>query len=56
MEDGTVINDFPGLIDNIDPRDIPPGSADVQTNAACVKMGELQVRLGVRDVTFEADV
>lgn len=56
MEEGTIINDFPGLIDNIDARDEPAGGADVQVNAASLKMGELQVRLGIKDVTFEADV
>jgi hypothetical protein len=51
-----VVNDFPGMVDNIDPRDLPPGAAEIQLNATSVKMGELQIRLGLRDITFEGDV
>lgn len=45
--------DFPGLIDNIDQRDIPPGAADVQVNICCIVLGELSVRLGYREVSFD---
>lgn len=49
-----TITDFPGLVNNIDRRDIPPGAAEVQVNATCVKVGELQVRLGLRELTFDS--
>jgi len=45
--------DFPGMIDNLDRIDLPPGAADEQINATCVVVGELQVRLGYRPVVFE---
>jgi hypothetical protein len=47
------LRDFVGLIDNVDPRDIPPGAADDQVNAACLVMGELTVRAGYREVLFD---
>lgn len=50
------IVDFAGMIDNVDPRDLPPGAAQLQINAVSLKMGELQVRRGLKDVTFEAEV
>lgn len=45
--------DFPGMIDNMDKLDIPPGAADEQVNACCINVGELTVRMGMRAVTFE---
>ena len=48
-----VARDFPGLIDNIDQRDIPPGAADTQVNICCIILGELSVRLGYREVSFD---
>ena len=48
-----LCKDFPGLMDNIDPRDIPPGAADDQVNICCIVMGELSVRLGYREVTYD---
>ena len=47
------LKDFPGLIDNVDPRDIPPGAADDQVNACSIVMGELTVRAGYREVLFD---
>jgi hypothetical protein len=44
--------DFPGIKD-IDPRDLQPGEAEQQTNAASLIMGELTIRQGYRQVTFE---
>ena len=51
--DAVEMQDFPGLIDNMDPLQIPPGAADQQVNACCIVMGELQVRLGYREVQFD---
>jgi len=48
-----VARDFPGLIDNIDQRDIPPGATDDQVNACCIILGELSIRLGYREVVFD---
>lgn len=47
--------DFPGLLTNVDPRDLPAGAAEEQLNATCVVIGELRVRLGVREVSFDED-
>jgi hypothetical protein len=50
-----VVKDFPGLMDNVDPHDIPPGAAEVQINACSFVTGELRVRLGLKTVKFEND-
>ena len=44
--------DFPGVMD-VDPRDLTPGAAEEQTNACSIIQGELTVRRGYREVTFE---
>lgn len=48
-----LIMDFPGLMTNVDPRDLPTGAAEEQTNLTCIVTGELRQRLGMREVTFE---
>ncbi len=50
-----VMMDFPGMFTNIDPRDLPDGGAEEQVNATSVRLGELSVRLGIREVTFQED-
>jgi len=47
------LSDFPGFIDNIDPRDVPDGAAELQVNACSIIMGELTIRRGLQEVTFE---
>jgi hypothetical protein len=49
------ILDFAGLVTRPDPNDIQPGQARIQVNASCITPGELRVRPGVREVTFEDD-
>lgn len=48
------IRDFPGLVANADPDDIPPGSGVKQTNVTAIIPGELSTRLGYRTVSFES--
>ena len=45
--------DFTGLNDNQDPRDIDPGTAQRQENLCCIKQGQITVRHGFTQVTFE---
>lgn len=47
------IREFPGLVNNVDKLDIPPGAAIVQTNITCVEEAELNTRGGYRIVSFE---
>ena len=47
--------DFPGLLTNVDSRDLPAGAAEEQLNATCVTLGELRIRLGIREVVFDED-
>jgi hypothetical protein len=49
------IRDFPGLGTAIDPEDLPPGSATIQTNATCEVSGELRVRSGYSVINFEEE-
>jgi hypothetical protein len=48
-----TIVDFPGIMMNVDPRDFPEGASEDQVNAASIKVGELNVRHGIRAVVFE---
>lgn len=47
------IRDFPGLMLNVDPDDMPPGAAAEQVNMASSRIGELELRPGYRPVNFE---
>lgn len=47
------IRDFPGLITNADPNDIPPGAACEQVNVTATIFGQLRPRGGYRVVKFE---
>lgn len=38
---------------NYDPKDLPPGLSKIQINVNGYRRGELQVRRGLREVTFE---
>jgi hypothetical protein len=49
-----VSTDFPGILTNVDPRDLPPGAAEEQINMLSIVSGELRVRAGIQEVTFEA--
>ena len=48
------IKDFRGMASNFDPNDISPGTSQVQTNVNGLQRGQLEVRRGMREVTFEA--
>lgn len=53
-DNGVQINDFAGLVRNADPGDVDDGAATDQTNCTSISPGELQVRLGLIPVSFEA--
>lgn len=46
--------DFPGLQTDQDPRDLDAGAAEEQVNLCCMVQGEMRVRLGMQEVTFES--
>jgi hypothetical protein len=52
-EDRAELKDFRGLVANIDPDDLQPGDAEVQTNLLSARPASLEVRPGFRFVTFE---
>jgi hypothetical protein len=47
------MRDFAGLVTNIDPADMRPGTAREQVNISCVRPACLEVRPGYRPVKFE---
>lgn len=47
------IKDFSGMASNADPTDIPPGMSQVQINVSSIRRGQLEIRGGLRKVTFE---
>lgn len=49
----TEFFDFPGLILNAGVAVLPPGAGAEQINLACVVIGEMRVRGGIKEVTFE---
>jgi hypothetical protein len=59
MEDNglSVVQDYAGLVTNTaaGSGDFPPGTASLQTNAMCVRDGELTSRFGYRVVQFEGE-
>lgn len=48
-----ILEDFPGLMDNVDPFDSPPGAASIQVNCCSILLGELRVRAGYREIRFD---
>lgn len=47
------MSDFPGLVVNADPRDLPLGAGQTQVNVTSEQSGVLKSRLGLVEVTFE---
>ncbi len=50
-----LVVDFPGMATDVDPRDLPGGMAEEQRNLASIRMGEMVVRGGLREVTFSEE-
>lgn len=48
-----MIQDWYGMVDNIDPIDFPSGGAEEQVNLCAIRYGELTARGGLRQVVFE---
>lgn len=49
------IKDFRGMATNPDPTDLQPGIAELQINCNGYRRGQIEVRRGLREVTFEDD-
>jgi len=47
------ISDFRGMSSNYDPNDIVPGTSQFQVNVNGLQRGQLEIRRGMREVTFE---
>lgn len=47
------VNDFPGMANNVDPMDLPPGAASLQINVTSQTPGRLESRKGYQIVKYE---
>lgn len=54
-ESTVEIRTFRGMVSNADQHDLQPGQAKVQVNVASTKLGELSIRRGLRELSFDAD-
>lgn len=54
-ESAVQMRQFLGMASNVDPRDLKPGVSQVQINVAVIRPGELVVRRGLRELTFDSD-
>jgi hypothetical protein len=50
-----AIKEFQGMASNFDPSDLNPGVSQVQVNVCGLRKGTLEVRRGLREVTFQDD-
>ncbi len=49
------MRDILGLVSNRDPHDLKPGQAEEQVNVMVLRPGEMMVRRGLRELSFDAD-
>ncbi len=49
------VDNFSGLVSNVNPRAVKPGGAVEQRNVTVTRLGELAVRRGLRELVFDAD-
>lgn len=54
-ETEVAIERFQGMASNIDPRELNPGVSQIQINVAVLKIGELVLRRGFKELQFDAD-
>ena len=52
-KDSVPIMDFGGLVTNVERHDARNGTSPEQINLCCIRVGELRVRAGWQEVTFE---
>lgn len=48
------IRAFQGMSSNTDPHDLRPGQSAKQVNVAAVKLGELNVRRGLKELVYDS--
>lgn len=47
--------DFPGIIANLDDRDLPDGAAELQVNMCSYELGLMITRGGLQPVVFDSE-
>lgn len=53
-ESAVEIRAFQGMSSNTDPHDLRPGQSAKQVNVAAVKLGELNVRRGLKELVYDS--
>lgn len=46
---------FTGMVSNLNKRDLRAGQSSLQINVTAIRHGELAVRRGLRELTFDTD-
>lgn len=46
---------FVGMVSNLNKRDLRPGQSSLQVNVTAVRHGEMTVRRGLRELTFDPE-
>ena len=49
------IRDFQGMASNFDPTDIKPGVSEIQVNVNGYHRGQLEIRLGLRELEYDTE-
>lgn len=49
------IADFSGMASNVDPTDVQPGVSRLQVNVHSIRRGELAIRRGLRELSFDEE-
>lgn len=55
FKDITLIENFMGIIDSMNPDMLPAGAMVDQNNVVCVKRNQVQVRNGYKKVVFDEE-
>ena len=54
-ETAVAVRNFRGMASNIDPHDVESGHAVEQVNVYSISLGELIVRAGLREITYDSE-
>tara|TARA_R110000868_G_scaffold345777_1_gene606884 strand:+ start:34 stop:213 length:180 start_codon:yes stop_codon:yes gene_type:complete len=55
FKDITLIEDFRGIVDSMNPDLLPAGAMVNQINVVCIKKNQLQVRNGYKKIVFDEE-
>ena len=50
-----TVSSFQGMVSNVDPHDVEPGQSVSQVNVLSHRQGELVLRGGIREATYDSE-